>query len=58
MQRDVRFRNRLAHNEPILSTRTGLEARLADVATLFQMVDTDAYHFVASHSDLATVLTA
>lgn len=27
--RVVKFRNRLAHNEPVFSTRTGLEDRLA-----------------------------
>lgn len=58
VQRVVKFRNRLAHNEPVFSTRTGLEARLADVATLFRLIDPDAFAFVIQHSSLPSVLTA
>lgn len=45
--RVVKFRNRLAHNEPVFSTRTGLEARLIEVQELFELIDPDAYVYVA-----------
>lgn len=41
--RVVKFRNRLAHNEPVFSTRTGLEDRLTEVRELFELIDPDAY---------------
>lgn len=56
--RIVKFRNRLAHNEPVFSTRTGLEDRLAEVQELFELIDPDAYAYVAANSTLgATVLS-
>ncbi|HEY5852827.1 MAG TPA: hypothetical protein VIW24_01945 [Aldersonia sp.] len=56
--RIVKFRNRLAHNEPVFSTRTGLEDRLAEVQELFELIDPDAYAYVAEHSTLgATILS-
>lgn len=50
--RVVKFRNRLAHNEPVFSTRTGLEDRLAEVTELFELIDPEAYRYVAGHSAL------
>jgi hypothetical protein len=32
------FRNRLAHNEPVFSTRTGLHDRLADAEALLKLI--------------------
>jgi hypothetical protein len=52
----VKFRNRLAHNEPVFSTRTGLENRLAEVRVLFELIDPDAYFYVAGHSTLGAAL--
>lgn len=54
--RVVRFRNRLAHNEPVFSTRTGLEDRLAEVEELFRLIDQNAYAYVAVHSTLGDAL--
>jgi hypothetical protein len=45
-----RFRNRLAHNEPVFSTRTGLRDRLADVDELFTLLNPAAAQFVREHS--------
>ncbi|MFV0374473.1 hypothetical protein [Microbacterium sp.] len=56
--RVVKFRNRLAHNEPVFSTRTGLEDRLVEVRELFELIDPDAYAYVAAHSTLSAALSA
>ena len=56
--RVVKFRNRLARNEPVFSTRTGLEDRLAEVRELFELIDPDAYAYVAGHSTLGDALTS
>lgn len=56
--RVVKFRNRLAHNEPVFSTRTGLEDRLVEVQELFALIDPDAYAFVAGHSTLAATISS
>lgn len=48
--RVVKFRNRLAHNEPVFSTRTGLGDRLAEVQELFELIDPEVYAYVAAHS--------
>lgn len=58
VQRVVKFRNRLAHNEPVFSTRTGLDSRLAEVTTLFKLLDPVAYPFVVANSQLGDVLAA
>lgn len=50
--RVVKFRNRLAHNEPVFSTRTGLDDRLTEVQELFELIAPDAYAYVADHSML------
>jgi hypothetical protein len=52
----VKFRNRLAHNEPVFSTRTGLEDRLMDVKELFNLIDPGVYRYVAENSGLAQAL--
>ena len=54
--RIVKFRNRLAHNEPVFSTRTGLEERLAEVQELFELLDPDTYAYVAGHSTLRSAI--
>ncbi|MGO1319583.1 MAG: hypothetical protein ACTII7_03770 [Galactobacter sp.] len=56
--RVVKFRNRLAHNEPVFSTRTGLKDRLGEVQELFELIDPDAYAYVAEHSTLGTALSS
>lgn len=56
--RVVKFRNRLAHNEPVFSTRTGLEDRLVEVRELFELVAPDAYAYVAAHSTLDAAVSS
>lgn len=56
--RVVKFRNRLAHNEPVFSTRTGLEARLIEVQELFELIDSDSYAYVAGHSTLGPAISS
>lgn len=53
-----RFRNRLAHNEPVFSTRTGLRDRLADVDALFTLINPDAARFVRQQSSVPALLKA
>lgn len=54
--RIVKFRNRLAHNEPVFSTRTGFEDRLAEVQELFELIDPVAYAYVAANSQLGAAI--
>ncbi|MFT3862362.1 hypothetical protein [Micropruina sp.] len=56
--RVVKFRNRLAHNEPVFSTRTGLADRLTEVRELFELIDPDAYAYVAEHSTLGVAISS
>lgn len=56
--RVVKFRNRLAHNEPVFSTRTGLEDRLDEVQELFELIDPDASAYVAGHSTLDATISS
>jgi len=56
--RVVKFRNRLAHNEPVFSTRTGLEDRLTEVQELFELIDPNTYAYIAGHSILKTAISA
>ena len=56
--RVVKFRNRLAHNEPVFSTRTGLEDRLTEVQELFELIDPDAYAYVSDHSTLDAAIAS
>lgn len=48
----VRFRNRLAHNEPVFSTFSGLTNRLDEVRQLFELVDPTVASFAKKHSKL------
>ena len=52
-----RFRNRLAHNEPVFSTRTGLHDRLVDVDNLFTLVNPAAAAFIRQRSIVAQVVS-
>ncbi|MDR1266634.1 MAG: hypothetical protein LBK42_14015 [Propionibacteriaceae bacterium] len=54
--RVVKFRNRLVHNEPVFSTRTGLEDRLTEVRELFELINQDAHAYVAWHSTLGAAI--
>jgi hypothetical protein len=56
VSRVVRFRNRLSHNEPVFSTRTGLEDRLAEVKELFELINPDVYGYVAARSTLGAAI--
>ncbi|MDR3361066.1 MAG: hypothetical protein LBO20_10605 [Bifidobacteriaceae bacterium] len=56
VSRIVKFRNRLAHNEPVFSTRTSLDDRLAEVRELFELIDADAYGYVSEHSGLGRAI--
>ena len=58
MARVVRFRNRLAHNEPVFSTRTGLADRLVEVQELFELVDPKLLANVAEHSTLSAAISS
>lgn len=58
MARVVKFRNRLAHNEPVFSTRTGLADRLAEVRELFELIDPEAHAYVAEHSTLGAAISS
>lgn len=54
----VRFRNRLAHNEPVFSTRTGPAARMRDMMTLFPVLHPDASAWVQAESDVPALVQA
>lgn len=54
--RVVKFRNRLAHNEPVFSTRTGFADRLNDVHKLLGLIDPQVATFIAAHSTVDAVL--
>ncbi|MGP9722505.1 hypothetical protein ACT3SZ_00615 [Corynebacterium sp. AOP40-9SA-29] len=56
--RVVKFRNRLAHNEPVFSTRTGLEERLVEVQELFELIDPDVYAYVTGRSTLDAAISS
>lgn len=51
-----RFRNRLAHNEPVFSSRMGLHDRLRDVDELFQLVAPPIAAFIQRASVVPTVV--
>ena len=57
VQNVVKFRNRLAHNEPVFSTRTGLAQRRNDLTTLFLMLHPAATAWTEQHSTIDTVLS-
>ncbi|MGB4778020.1 hypothetical protein [Microbacterium sp.] len=50
--RVVKFRNRLAHNEPVFSTRTGLTERIGDVRDLLRIVVPEVAPYIFTDSDL------
>ncbi|MGH3098180.1 MAG: hypothetical protein ACRDMV_19535 [Streptosporangiales bacterium] len=56
VQNTIRFRNRLAHNEPVFSTRTGLRQRLQEVRTLFELVHPQASAWTEEHSDVPALV--
>lgn len=49
----VKFRNRLAHNEPVFSNRTGLLQRMEDVYELLTLVAPDVAQYVRSQSKVS-----
>lgn len=51
-----KFRNRLAHNEPVFSTKTGLVMRMAEVQTLFRYLRSEAAEWVSEHSDVLRLI--
>jgi len=51
-----KFRNRLAHWEPVFSNTTGLPTRLAEFDDLFRSVDADVATWVGTRSALIDVL--
>lgn len=51
-----KFRNRLAHNECVFSTNTGLHNRLNDVAALLRLLDPHLEAYVASKSMVPTLV--
>ena len=53
-----KFRNRLAHSEPVFSSRTGLRDRLADVDTLFDLVAPAAAAMVRAASTVPTIMAS
>lgn len=55
--RVVKFRNRLAHNEPVFSTRTGFADRLNDVRKLLGLIDPQVASFIEAHSTVVVVLS-
>lgn len=54
----VRFQDRLAHNEPVFSTRTGLAARMRDMMTLFVVLRPDAAAWVRAEPDVPALVQA
>lgn len=53
-----KFRNRLAHNEPVFSSRTGLHDRLQDVDSLFELVSPTVAAAVRSASAVPAIIIA
>jgi hypothetical protein len=52
----VKFRNRLAHNEPVFSTRTGLAQRMDELAIVFRLIHPRAAAYTEHHSTLTDLL--
>jgi len=52
----VRFRNRLAHNEPVFSSATGLAHRLGELTTLFRMIHLQAAAWTQRQSSVPALL--
>lgn len=53
-----KFRNRLAHNEPVFSSKTGLLERLADVDEVFNLVAPSAASWARAHSRVSHLVAA
>lgn len=53
-----KFRNRLAHNEPVFSSRTGLHDRLRDVATLFDHLSPTVATAVRATSTVPAIIAS
>jgi len=51
-----KFRNRLAHNEPVFSNKTGLVKRMEETETLFRFLRTEAAEWVRQHSDVPRLI--
>ncbi len=51
-----RFRNRLAHWEPVFSTTTGLSRRLQEFDSLFKAIDPDVADWVGNNSEVLRLL--
>ncbi|MXG88311.1 Abi family protein [Nocardioides flavescens] len=51
-----RFRNRLAHNEPVFSSRTGLLERLNDVRYVFDLIAPHAAAWAAARSRVVNLV--
>ena len=51
-----KFRNRLAHNEPVFSNKTGLVQRIEDTRTLFGYLHPEAAQWVQDHSDVPRLI--
>ncbi|WP_244931799.1 Abi family protein [Nocardioides sp. W7] len=53
-----RFRNRLAHNEPVFSSRTGLLERLDDVRHVFDLIAPSAAAWASTQSRVPELVAA
>ena len=53
-----KFRNRLAHNEPVFSTRTGLAARMQDLRTTFAWIRPEVAIWVQTRSRVPALAAA
>jgi hypothetical protein len=51
-----KFRNRLAHNEPVFSSKTGLVKRMEEAETLFRYLRPEAAERVRQHSDVPRLI--
>ncbi|MFD7161173.1 Abi family protein [Kribbella sp. NPDC059898] len=53
-----KFRNRLAHNEPVFSTRTGLHDRLADAEALLNLISPATAAVVKANSPVPAIMAS
>lgn len=51
-----KFRNRLAHNEPVFSNKTGLVQRMEEAEKLFRYLRPEAAQWVREHSDVPRLI--
>lgn len=52
-----KFRNRLAHWEPVFSTTTGLGSRLSQFDQIFREIDSDVAKLVGGQSTVSSLLS-